>query len=92
MDEDLAQVGSGLSTYYASLAGQRVRLHAGDLHRPAITSEALKTISGITVLQHEVQDVRLELFTELGEDDVLFIDASHNVRLDGDVPFLFLEV
>jgi hypothetical protein len=39
-----------------------------------------------------VQDVRLELFTGLGEDDVLFIDSSHIVRLDGDVPFLFLEV
>jgi hypothetical protein len=39
-----------------------------------------------------VQDAGLELFTELVEDDVLFIDSSHIVRLDRDVPFLFLKV
>jgi predicted O-methyltransferase YrrM len=89
------EVGSGLSTYYASLAGQR---NASEDRPMQITCvepypfEALKTIPGISVLQHEVQDVGLELFSGLGEDDVLFIDSSHIVRLDGDVPFLFLEV
>jgi len=89
------EVGSGLSTYYASLAGQK---NASDGRPMQITCvepypfEALKMIPGITVLQHEVQDVGLEPFTELGESDVLFIDSSHIVRLDGDVPFLFLEV
>jgi hypothetical protein len=89
------EVGSGLSTYYASLAGQR---NAGEGRPMQITCvepypfEALKTISGITILQHEVQDVEVELFTKLGENDVLFIDSSHIVRLDGGVPFLFLEV
>jgi predicted O-methyltransferase YrrM len=89
------EVGSGLSTYYASLAGRK---NASDGRPMQITCiepnpfEALKTIPGVTVLQTEVQDVGLELFTELGEDDVLFIDSSHIVRLDGDVPFLFLEV
>jgi predicted O-methyltransferase YrrM len=89
------EVGSGLSTYYASLAGEK---NAGEGRPMQITSvepypfEALKTIPGVAVVPHEVQDVGLELFTELGEDDVLFIDSSHIVRLDGDVPFLFLEV
>jgi hypothetical protein len=89
------EVGSGLSTYYASLAGQR---NASEGRPMQITCaepypfEALRTIPGITVLQREVQDVGLELFTELGEEDVLFIDSSHIVRLDGDVTFLFLEV
>ena len=53
---------------------------------------ALKTLPGITVIQRQVQDVESGLFTSLGKDDVLFIDSSHIVRLDGDVPFLFLEV
>jgi hypothetical protein len=89
------EVGSGLSTYYASLAGKK---NANEGRTMQITCvdpypfQALKTLPGITVLQHEVQDVGLELFTGLGEDDVLFIDSSHIVRLDGDVPFLFLEV
>jgi len=89
------EVGSGLSTYYASLAGQK---NASDGRPMQITCvepypfEALRTIPGITVIQREVQDMGLDLFTGLGQDDVLFIDSSHIVRLDGDVPFLFLEV
>jgi predicted O-methyltransferase YrrM len=89
------EVGSGLSTYYAGLAGQRNAREGRPMQITCVEPypfEALKTIPGITVLQREVQDIGLELFTELGEDDVLFIDSSHIVRLDGDVPFLFLEV
>jgi hypothetical protein len=89
------EVGSGLSTYYASLAGKKNASEGRPMQITCVEPypfEALKTIPGITVLQREVQDVGLELFTGLGEDDVLFIDSSHIVRLDGDVPFLFLEV
>jgi hypothetical protein len=89
------EVGSGLSTYYASLAGQRNAREGRPMQITCVEPypfEALKTISGITVIQDEVQYIGVELFTSLGEDDVLFIDSSHIVRLDGDVPFLFLEV
>ena len=89
------EVGSGLSTYYASLAGLKNASEGRPMQITCVEPypfEALKTIPGILVLQREVQDAGLELFTELGEDDVLFIDSSHIVRLDGDVPFLFLEV
>jgi methyltransferase family protein len=89
------EVGSGLSTYYASLAGQRNASEGRPMQITCVEPypfEALKTIPGITILQHEVQDMGLELFSGLGKDDVLFIDSSHIVRLDGDVPFLFLEV
>jgi predicted O-methyltransferase YrrM len=89
------EIGSGLSTYYASLAAE---MNAREDRPMGITCvepypfAALKTIPGITLIEEEVQAVGLELFTTLGEDDVLFIDSSHIVRLDGDVPFLFLEV
>ena len=89
------EVGSGLSTYYASLAGLKNAREGRPMQITCVEPypfEALKTIPGITVLRHEVQNIGLELFTGLGENDVLFIDSSHIVRLDGDVPFLFLEV
>jgi predicted O-methyltransferase YrrM len=89
------EVGSGLSTCYASFAGKKNANEGRPMQITCVEPnpfEALKTIPGITILQQEVQDIGLELFTELGEDDVLFIDSSHIVRLDGDVPFLFLEV
>jgi predicted O-methyltransferase YrrM len=89
------EVGSGLSTWYASLAAERNAREGRPMTITCVEPypfAALKTIEGIRVIQQEVQDVGLELFTSLGKDDVLFIDSSHIVRLDGDVPFLFLEV
>jgi hypothetical protein len=89
------EVGSGLSTYYASLAAQRNASEGQSMQITCVEPypfAALKTIPGITVIEREVQDVDVELFTSLGDDDILFIDSSHIVRLDGDVPFLFLEV
>jgi len=89
------EVGSGLSTYYASLAAMKNAREGYPMKIICIEPHpfvALKTLPGISILQQEVQDVGLEVFTSLGKDDVLFIDSSHIVRVDGDVPFLFLEV
>lgn len=49
-------------------------------------------IDGIKVVQSQVQDVPLKTFSMLSDGDVLFVDSSHVVRIDGDVPYLFLEV
>ena len=40
----------------------------------------------------KVQSVPLEVFTDLAENDLLFIDSSHTVKTGGDVNYLFLEV
>ena len=45
-----------------------------------------------TVIPHAVQDVALDTFTSLSEDDLLFIDSSHVVRTGGDVNFLYLDI
>jgi len=34
----------------------------------------------------------VSFFGQLQKDDVLFIDSSHVLKIDGDVPFLYLEV
>lgn len=52
----------------------------------------LSTIPGIRILPQKVEDVDISIFQQLQENDVLFIDSSHILRVDGDVPFLFLEV
>jgi predicted O-methyltransferase YrrM len=89
------EVGSGVSTYYCSLAAQR---NAADGHPLKITCiepypyEKLSTIRGVEVLQKKVEEVDVSVFRALEENDVLFIDSSHVLRIDGDVPFLFLEV
>jgi hypothetical protein len=89
------EVGSGLSTYYCSLAAAR---NVSEGHPLAITCiepypfEKLHTISNIDIIAKQVQDVELSLFGALQKDDVLFIDSSHVLKIDGDVPFLYLEV
>ena len=88
------EVGSGLSTAYAhhALLGK----YRGD-RCPSITCiepfpfSHLNSLSNIELVRSEVQDVSIEKFTCLEANDVLFIDSSHIVKLDGDVPFLFLE-
>lgn len=44
------------------------------------------------ILEVPVQSVELHRFAELKEDDFLFIDSSHVVRIGSDVSYLFFEV
>jgi len=89
------EIGSGISTYYCSLAAAR---NARDGASCAITCiepypfENLHTIPGIQIVVKPVQDIEVSFFRELQKDDVLFIDSSHVLKIDGDVPFLYLEV
>jgi hypothetical protein len=89
------EVGSGLSTYYASLAGARNAAEGSPLALTCVEPypfDALKGLEGIELLQAFVQDVPLERFTALEDGDVLFIDSTHVLKLDSDVAYLFLEV
>jgi predicted O-methyltransferase YrrM len=89
------EVGSGMSTFYCSLAAARNSKEGHPLTIRCIEPfpyEKLKSIQGIDIVHGEVQDAEVELFMQLEENDVLFIDSSHILRIDGDVPFLFLEV
>lgn len=89
------EVGSGLSTYYCSLAGTKNREQGFPLEITCIEPyplEKLNTLPNIEIIAREVQDVELSLFDRLEENDVFFIDSSHSLRIDGDVPFLYLEV
>jgi len=89
------EVGSGLSTYYATLAGRR---NAADGSPLAITCvepypfAALTQLPGFELVRGFVQDVPVSRFEELEAGDVLFIDSSHALKIDSDVAYLFLEV
>jgi hypothetical protein len=89
------EVGSGLSTYYTTLAGAR---NAADGHPLKVTCiepypfDALKGLGGIDLITGFVQDIPVERFEALDDGDVLFIDSSHALKVDSDVAYLFLEV
>ncbi len=46
----------------------------------------------IKVIREKVELMNMELFTSLGENDILFIDSSHIIRPQGDVLFEYLEI
>jgi len=46
----------------------------------------------VTLLEKRVQDVPLDAFAALGENDVLFIDSSHVSKIGSDVNRLFFDV
>jgi len=91
------EVGSGLSTDYALLAtsrnaaeGRPVKMTVVDPFMTAAT-RALQA-QGVEVIPREAQDLDVEEYTRLDAGDVLFIDSTHIVRIDGEVPYLVLEV
>jgi hypothetical protein len=89
------EVGSGLSTYYAQLARAKNRTEGADTQITCIEPfpyAKLREIDQVDVIASPVQDIPVERFAELAAGDVLFIDSSHAVKIDGDVPYLILEV
>jgi hypothetical protein len=88
------EVGSGLSTYYCSLAAERNEKEGCPLEITCIEPfpyDKLRSFPRIRLVEKEVQEVDLSVFQQLQENDILFIDSSHVLRIDGDVPFLYLE-
>jgi hypothetical protein len=89
------EVGSGLSTFYASLAAQRNAEDGSPLQITCIEPypfDALRSLPDFELVEGFVQDVPLDRFEALESGDVLFIDSSHALKIDSDVAFLFLEV
>lgn len=89
------EVGSGLSTYYATLAARRNGEDGAPLRITCVEPypfTALKSLPDFTLVQGFVQDVPVSRFEELESGDVLFIDSSHALKIDSDVAYLFLEV
>jgi predicted O-methyltransferase YrrM len=90
------EVGSGLSTYYASLAAARNAAEGRPMRMTVVdpfVSGATRALPGLEVLAREAQDLDAGWYTgQLAAGDVLFIDSTHVVRIDGEVPHLVLEV
>lgn len=50
-------------------------------------------LSGLTkIIKKPVERMETDFFDRLGENDVLFIDSGHTVRIGGDVNYLILDV
>jgi predicted O-methyltransferase YrrM len=91
----MIEVGSGFSSLVSArvnrdyLGGQMRFTCIEPFPREFLRGE-VEGITGLVI--NYVQDVPLDLYEELGDGDVLFIDTSHTVKTGGDVPWLFNEV
>src|SRR6266853_1764025 len=76
----IVEVGSGVSTYCMLRASELNAAESGRM--PSIVaiephpSASLTELPDIRLMPRRVQTVPLEVFTDLGEDDLLFIDSS----------------
>jgi hypothetical protein len=92
----LIEVGSGQSTLLARLAIERNGAHDQSYTCEHICIEPylqpwLEQLP-VKVLRRRVECCADDIFGQLGANDILFIDSSHVIRPQGDVPHLYLHV
>jgi len=89
----IIEIGSGHSTLVSAAAAQR-NGHTRSICIDPYPDERLqKGLPGLSsIIVERVQNVELDVFQQLCENDILFIDSSHTVRAGGDVTHLYLEV
>lgn len=93
----MIEVGSGMSTRIsaAAFAANRKEGKPGDFFavEPYPSEDVRKGFEGLTqTIAKKVEDFPLSEFLSLNENDILFIDSSHAVKIFGDVNYLYLTV
>lgn len=94
----IIEVGAGNSTYLAAQAFLKNKEEHGigaDLIviEPYPNDTLRKGFSGLTrLVEAKVQNVDLSEFSKLKENDILFIDSSHVLKIGNDVQYEYLEI
>jgi len=92
------EVGSGWSTFLSACALEKNRAEDGIPTRlvaiePFPTPTLRQGIGGnVELVEARLQDVDLDLFQTLEENDILFLDSTHVVKIDSDVCHEYLEI
>lgn len=94
----IIEIGSGYSTILAAQAVIRNREESGhECELIACEPYPLKCLTAgfpglARVVAKRVEEIPLSFFRELGQNDILFIDSSHELKIAGDVQYEFLEI
>jgi predicted O-methyltransferase YrrM len=90
------EIGSGNSTLIAMKALNKNRQENPEYSCKHICIEPYERPwlekAGAVVVRRKVEDIGVDFFSELQENDLLFIDSSHVIRPQGDVLFEYLEL
>ncbi len=86
------EIGAGFSTHVAANAA-RLNKRAKIIAVDPFPSDLLLALQGeVQLLRQSAQNLDFSFFDSLGENDILFIDSSHVVKLGSDVCYLVLEI
>lgn len=91
----IIEVGSGYSTLVTIEALRKNNEEGTPFEFFAIEpypAKYLKDVVGVNIIKKKVEEIDVQFFQTLNENDLLFIDSSHTVKIGGDVNFLILEV
>lgn len=92
----IIEVGSGNSTLMAIMAINKNQAEdpAYQCEHTCIEPYEMPWLekTNVAVLRKKVEEVELEFFSQLEENDILFIDSSHVIRPQGDVLFEYLQL
>jgi len=94
----IVEVGSGSTTYLAARAcrlnaeknGTSTELYSIDPFPNEIVKRGFPGLTSLT--QKPLEQVEVGFFSQLEENDILFIDSSHVVGIGGDVNYEYLEI
>ncbi len=94
----IIEIGSGYSTYVSAQACL-LNMEKDDVKTQLIAVEPYpsgilkKGFPGLTeLIEKPLEKVNPKIFAGLGENDFLFIDSTHVLKIGGDVKYLYLEV
>ena len=91
----IIEIGSGNSTLLTYNTKQMFNLDLDIIciePYPSNYLEKLNDMGKITLIKQQLENISLDIFTTLTENDILFIDSSHVLKLDSDVMFYFTKI
>lgn len=91
----ILQIGCGVSTAVILMAAEEAGYHPTIICIDPYPTDFLIQEKGrgtIQLIQKKAEIVELDIFTTLGENDLLFIDSTHTVRPGNEVSRVILEV
>jgi predicted O-methyltransferase YrrM len=94
----IIEIGSGNSTYLSAQAilknteenGHKCEFISIDPYPNDVIRAGFPGLS--KVIPKKIQDIDLQFLTDLEENDILFIDSSHVLKIGSDVQYEFLEI
>lgn len=88
----ILEIGGGYSTRIAHKALATNQQGELTCIEPYPEERLLEALLGVEIIRQRVEEIDIDFFSCLDENDILFIDSSHAVKFGSDVCYEFLEV